>query len=188
MNTLRESLSRCLNLKSWPRYEEDCPSQINCLAERIRFTNRVERILDNHNETLIKFREELFEKIQDRAANTSMNLSNLELCKQRALILQTIHQRDIIDLLIKSSCGHKSSWTWCSQMRHTWIDQLCYINIGDAKFEYSFEYQGNAETLVNTELTEKCYFNLTQAMIFGFGGNLFGPAGTGKRKIVILFK
>lgn len=175
-------------MNSWSQYNAEFPSQIHCLAERIRFTNRVEAILDNHNETLIKFREELFDKIQDQAENTSTNLSNLELCKQRALILQIIHQRDIIDLLIKSSCGQKLSWTWYSQMRHTFIDQTCYISVGDAKFEYSFEYQGNAETLVNTELTEKCYFNLTQAMMFGFGGNPFGPAGTGKRTIILLIQ
>ena len=33
---------------------------------------------------------------------------------------------------------------------------------------------------MHTALTDKCFLNLMQAMHFGFGGNPFGPAGTGK--------
>ncbi len=173
-----DSLSKYMDLND-DCSNETLPSQIICLGERIRFTERVESILDTHGETVVQIAQELCERIKDLAARASTDLSKLQQCSQRALILQTIHQRDILDLLIKSSCGQSSSWMWQSQLRYYFKDESCSINIGDAKFKYSFEYQGNAETLVNTELTEKCYFNLTQAMRFGFGGNPFGPAGTG---------
>lgn len=39
---------------------------------------------------------------------------------------------------------------------------LCSINMVDAEFEYTYEYQGNAAKLVHTPLTDKCYLTLTQ--------------------------
>ena len=54
----------------------------------------------------------------------------------------------------------------------------------DAEFFYTYEYQGNAAKLVHTPLTDKCYLTLTQGMYMGFGGNPYGPAGTGKTESV----
>ena len=56
--------------------------------------------------------------------------------------------------------------------------------MSDAEFHYSFEYQGNAPKLVHTPLTDKCYLTLTQGVRMGFGGNPYGPAGTGKTESV----
>ena len=54
----------------------------------------------------------------------------------------------------------------------------------DATFDYTYEYQGNASKLVHTPLTDKCYLVLTQGMHLGYGGNPYGPAGTGKTESV----
>jgi dynein heavy chain 2 len=53
-----------------------------------------------------------------------------------------------------------------------------------AQFAYTYEYQGNAAKLVHTPLTDKCYLTLTQGMAMGYGGNPYGPAGTGKTESV----
>jgi dynein heavy chain 2 len=43
--------------------------------------------------------------------------------------------------------------------------------MGEAKFFYTYEYQGNAPKLVHTPLTDKCYLTLTQGTQL-FIGNL----------------
>lgn len=58
------------------------------------------------------------------------------------------------------------------------------MKMARAEFSYSFEYLGLLSRLVYTPLSDTCYLVLTQGLRLGYGGNIFGPAGTGKTESV----
>jgi dynein heavy chain 2 len=124
---------------------------------------------------------------------------------QKTLVLDQIHRLDVLDQLIAKDVKDVTSWQWQKQLR-TYYDSdrvegdvksaavrttatavgapIVTLKMVDAVLEYSFEYQGNAARLVHTPLTDKCYLTLTQGLSLGYGGNPYGPAGTGKTESV----
>lgn len=108
----------------------------------------------------------------------------LTLAKIKSLILDVIHQIDVLNQLIHAKVKDPAEWSWFKQLRYARRGNIIAIDMANTSFQYTFEYQGNAPKLVHTPLTDKCYLTLTQAMHMGFGGNPYGPAGTGKTESV----
>uniref|UniRef100_A0A8C2M1K4 Cytoplasmic dynein 2 heavy chain 1 n=1 Tax=Cricetulus griseus TaxID=10029 RepID=A0A8C2M1K4_CRIGR len=105
--------------------------------------------------------------------------------KLKALILDIIHNIDIVKQLNQVQVHTTDDWAWKKQVRfYMKSDHTCYVQMVDSELQYTYEYQGNASKLVYTPLTDKCYLTLTQAMKMGLGGNPYGPAGTGKTESV----
>ncbi|KAG2456324.1 DYHC2 protein, partial [Polypterus senegalus] len=165
------------------------PSQILCLAEQIQFTEDVENAIKGQN--LQQLDVELMAKLEhytsvgssnDGTGNTDSGVLQLKL---KALILDIIHNIDVVKQLISVQINSKDEWIWKKQLRFYMREgNNCHIQMVDAEFLYTYEYQGNAPKLVHTPLTDKCYLTLTQAMKMGLGGNPYGPAGTGKTESV----
>ncbi|XP_051782842.1 cytoplasmic dynein 2 heavy chain 1 isoform X2 [Erpetoichthys calabaricus] len=165
------------------------PSQILCLAEQIQFTEDVENAIKGQN--LQQLDVELMGKLEhytsvgssnDGTGNTDAGVLQLKL---KALILDIIHNIDVVKQLISIQINSKNEWIWKKQLRFYMREgNNCHIQMVDAEFLYTYEYQGNAPKLVHTPLTDKCYLTLTQAMKMGLGGNPYGPAGTGKTESV----
>lgn len=129
------------------------------------------------------------------AAATALDGSQHRLTqlKVKALIVDIIHHRDVADALLAERCASVDDWAWQKQLRYYYVgaaagtraaDAAVTVRMVDAAFDYSWEYQGNAPKLVYTPLTDKCYLTLTQGMALGYGGNPYGPAGTGKTESV----
>ncbi|KAM9801492.1 cytoplasmic dynein 2 heavy chain 1 [Neosynchiropus ocellatus] len=164
------------------------PSQILCLAEQIQFTEDVEKALRQQN--LQQLEVELNAKLEhyttvDTSSDEQTKESGILQLKLKALILDIIHNISVVKQLIQAGAAGPDAWLWKKQLRfYLADDKCCFIHMVDARFNYTYEYQGNAAKLVHTPLTDKCYLTLTQAMKMGLGGNPYGPAGTGKTESV----
>ena len=116
-------------------------------------------------------------------------LSKVDRNKVAALITMEIHNRDVMERMIKSSCNSVSDFEWLSQLRFVFLKDAaefgkCEVRQTNSILEYSYEYQGNNGRLVVTPLTDRCVLTLITAMYLNRGGNPLGPAGTGKTETV----
>uniref|UniRef100_H3AMW9 Uncharacterized protein n=1 Tax=Latimeria chalumnae TaxID=7897 RepID=H3AMW9_LATCH len=190
--TLEQLLVECVTAgrKSQGAIDPSCfPSQILCLAEQIQFTEDVENAFRDHS--LQQLEVELVAKLEhytsvdtstEDPGNTEAGVLELKL---KTLILDIIHNIDVLKQLTQAQVHSTEDWAWKKQLRfYMKQDKKCYIQMVDAEFQYTYEYQGNAPKLVHTPLTDKCYLTLNQAMKMGLGGNPYGPAGTGKTESV----
>jgi dynein heavy chain 2 len=85
--------------------------------------------------------------------------------------MDTVHNMDVVQQLKDGKIRNNYDWLWQKQLRFYLENNKAIIRMVDAQFNYTYEYQGNAQKLVHTPLTDKCYLTLTQGMHMGFGGN-----------------
>ncbi|GFH23298.1 uncharacterized protein HaLaN_20892 [Haematococcus lacustris] len=160
-------------------------SQTLCLKEAVAFTDSVESALQSGgSKGLSKVRGEVADALQRLAASDYTGSLLLQLKKQ-AMVIDLIHYQDIMDQLLQDKASSTADWVWARQLRYyAQPESRVGVAMAEASFEYTWEYQGNAPKLVYTPLTDKCYLTLTQGMALGYGGNPYGPAGTGKTESV----
>jgi dynein heavy chain 2 len=174
---------------------EKFPSQLLCVSESITFTHQCEEAI--RAQQLPALYQALSNRLADLTSFDTAGSAVLEL-KIKALVLDVIHNYDVVRQLIAVKCQAVDEWIWQKQLRLYLTDttpaelsgaggfapKRCVVRMVDACFDYSYEYLGNAPKLVHTPLTDKCYLVLTQGMHLGYGGNPYGPAGTGKTESV----
>ncbi|KAJ9467285.1 Cytoplasmic dynein 2 heavy chain 1 [Diplonema papillatum] len=179
-NTLVDMLWGCVKENDLFKF----PSQLLCLSELIHWTQKAHLAIKQRR--LPELRESLNERL--RAYTRSKNEAEgiVSVLKMKALIMDLIHSIDVIDQLIACNVKTELDWAWQKQLRFYLKEEAtpCKVHMVNASFVYTFEYQGNAPKLVHTPLTDKCYLTLTQGMHLGYGGNPYGPAGTGKTESV----
>ncbi|TAQ87556.1 hypothetical protein B7494_g4139 [Chlorociboria aeruginascens] len=165
------------------------PSQIVVLGTQAVWTSAVENALEAGGSTLERlFNQEV--RVLRRLAETVLgDLDPIQRKRCEHLITECVHQRDVIDKLIKLNASSSNHYMWLLQMRYVYKPegeflQRLHIKMANSKLNYGFEYLGIAERLVRTPLTDRCFLTLTQALCQRLGGSPYGPAGTGKTESV----
>lgn len=162
----------------------EMPSQICCLAEMIRFSENAVKAIKAGK--LANYKQDL-EKTLDSYTSFDNKGDDLIFSKVKSLIMDIIHNIQVVEDLMNdqiTTSKQPNDWMWFKQLRYSLEGQTCLVGMCDAFFDYSYEYQGNAPKLVHTPLTDKCYLTLVIGMNLGYGGNPYGPAGTGKTESV----
>nr|ADI46856.1 DHC1bf [Volvox carteri f. nagariensis] len=159
-------------------------SQSLQLKEAVAFTEKAELALKAGAAGLAKLVADIRMQLQKLTSSDFTGHHLLQLKKQ-ALVLDFIHYCDVADYLAKNGVSGTAEWGWTRQLRYYHrAEGSVKVAMAEATFDYTWEYQGNAPKLVYTPLTDKCYLTLTQGMALGYGGNPYGPAGTGKTESV----
>ncbi len=120
------------------------PSQVLCIKSHIQFTQDVEEKLPKAK--LNDLREKITNLLYQLASIKRNNESKLSSLKVKAMIVNTIHQRDILANLIQDGTRNVSDWAWAKQLRYysqdEYVDCKIQIQIGAADYNYAYEYQG----------------------------------------------
>ncbi|KAJ1472381.1 hydrolytic ATP binding site of dynein motor region D1-domain-containing protein, partial [Baffinella frigidus] len=175
--TLKRSLVECLPTLDLNAF----PSMIVCAAEQITFCDQAEKALRDNS--MAALQRDLARKLEEYTGH-GQDTDPVVNLKLKAVILDIIHDLDVVDQMQKNNVKHRTDWYWHKQLRYYMEDQCCMVRMCDALNAYTYEYQGNDAKLVHTPLTDKCYLTLTQGLHLGYGGNPYGPAGTGKTESV----
>ncbi|KAI1416726.1 cytoplasmic dynein heavy chain [Hypoxylon sp. FL1857] len=165
------------------------PSQIVVLATQVVWTTAVEQSLDKGGSTLQSLFEREVQVLMLLAETVLGDLEVIQRKKCEALITECVHQRDVIEKLVKLNATSPTHYMWLLQMRYVYVPegdhlQRLHIRMANAKLNYGFEYLGVPDRLVRTPLTDRCFGTLTQALCQRLGGSPYGPAGTGKTESV----
>ncbi|KAG5501524.1 hypothetical protein JKF63_03353 [Porcisia hertigi] len=185
-DTLQNLLRKCIEQPDATTKDSiiQYPSQILQVSQGVLFSREAEKAIaaQSLKQLHVSLRQRL-----DRLAALTSELDALNVLKVKALILDTIHNIEVVELLREHSVRSVDEWWWKKQFRYcmsTNGTHSCTVQMADTRFEYAYEYQGNAAKLVHTPLTDRCYLILTKGMDLGYGGNPYGPAGTGKTESV----
>ncbi|KAL2166549.1 hypothetical protein VTG60DRAFT_2516 [Thermothelomyces hinnuleus] len=181
--------SEVIDREALRKFMETYPSQIVVLATQVVWTTSVDQSLAEGGTTL----QTLFDReVQLLRLLADTVLGDLEVLMRKTceqLITECVHQRDVIEKLIKANARSNTHYLWLLQMRYAYTPegdflQRLHIKMANAKLSYGFEYLGVPDRLVRTPLTDRCFLTLTQALCQRLGGSPYGPAGTGKTESV----
>ncbi|KAL2143584.1 hypothetical protein VTI28DRAFT_10234 [Corynascus sepedonium] len=181
--------SEAIDRDALQKFMETYPSQIVVLATQVVWTTSVDQSLADGGATL----QTLFDReVQVLRLLAETVLGDLEVLMRKTceqLITECVHQRDVIEKLIKANARSNTHYLWLLQMRYVYTPegdflQRLQIKMANAKLSYGFEYLGVPDRLVRTPLTDRCFLTLTQALCQRLGGSPYGPAGTGKTESV----
>ncbi|MBP5694457.1 MAG: hypothetical protein J6X03_03265, partial [Bacilli bacterium] len=131
------------------------------------------------------------------------NIPSLLSITLSGLIVISVHNRDIVESLIKEKIEKITDFDWKAQMRYYFNkpegendedspkkkkknENVVPITVSmiTTTLNYGFEYLGNITRLVITPLTDRCFRTLFGAYNVKYGGAPEGPAGTGKTESV----
>ena len=167
------------------KWISEYPAQAILIANQIVWTQKVTQSLETRTLRQMKLLQQKF--IEGLNFLTSMVRQKLTPATRQViscLLINDVHNRDIITSLNKQEVVDPDSFKWQVQLRYYWEDEKVIVKSINNVYEYSYEYAGNSARLVITPLTDRCYQTLLSSFKQNLSGAPSGPAGTGKTETV----
>ncbi len=165
------------------------PAQVALLGVQLLWTHVCDQALQNaktDKQVMAAAAKQNATLLNDLVRMTTQEMTKMQRTALGTLITIQVHQKDIIEELVRRRVRSVTDFEWLKQTRFYYRTESdeCIISITDIDFDYAYEYLGVAERLVITPLTDRCYITLAQALGQYLGGAPAGPAGTGKTETV----
>eukprot|EP00796_Vickermania_ingenoplastis_P010182 gene10185-7133_t len=126
--------------------------------------------------------DRLLAYLASNVLDTTLHAIMRHRCEQ--MITIAVYQRDVSRAVALARVASCQDFEWLRVLRLYENEKQIDCCMADARIIHGFEYTGCCDRLVQTPLTDKCYFTLTQALHTRLGGSPVGPAGTGKTETV----
>ena len=154
------------------------PGQVVIGASQVHWTDEVEAALATGD--LLEAVDRVRRQVDELAMLVRNPHTSVEMCTLQALIVVSVHARDVTSGLAEKGVSSPFDFEWTSQLRYYLEGDKLMVKQTVATIQYGNEYLGNSSRLVITPLTDRCYRTLTAAYHLNYGGAPEGPAGTGK--------
>ncbi|CAD7946598.1 unnamed protein product [Amoebophrya sp. A25] len=173
------------------------PGQVVICVDMIVFSDNVGKALEEKN--IQRMSEQIEAELSDVVVLVRGELPKLARRTLGAMTTIDVHNRDVVNDLVKKNVDDPAAFDWIAQLRYYWHEPKevimkltgkpndtveCSVRIINSLLYYAFEYLGNSDRLVITALTDRCYRTLMGAFDLYYGGAPEGPAGTGKTESV----
>ena len=171
--------------------------QVALLGIQIKWTQMITECLERQRDRQVVFKEKFAEIksiMTDLVGMCKQEIpTKMDRTKVETLVTIHVYQKrlfeDVMRAGIKGIIRDTTDFDWTRNARFYWKadeknEGQVVVSITDTDFTYQYEYLGVKERLCITDLTEKCYVSLAQALKMCLGGAPAGPAGTGKTETV----
>ncbi|OHT09102.1 Dynein heavy chain family protein [Tritrichomonas foetus] len=187
-STLKENISESLMAAPKKKREQwitEFPAQVILIANQIIWTQMVTTSIRSQKlKGIILLQQKYIEQLESLTAQIRQPLSPSTRQVISCLLINEVHNRDIINHLVEQEVQDIDTFKWQMQMRYYWEEGTVIVRSINNVYEYSYEYAGNSARLVITPLTDRCYQTLLSAFKQNLSGAPSGPAGTGKTETV----
>ena len=148
----------------------DWPGQVVLCVAMIAWTSDVTQAIQNG--TLDDYARVCSAQLEDIVRLVRGELSPMARQTLGALVVLSVHARDVVAELARDKVSNVMDFAWMSQLRYYFEPEtdLVKVSMVNAEITYGYEYLGNSGRLVITPLTDRCYRTLMGAYHLNLGG------------------